>query len=86
VVHVNRNADIKNAMQRIGGSYSTPASARSVMFVGPHPDDLGRPHREQRRVVATPAGNLPGDDVPSLAFRLVKPDGEKFPRVEWEGM
>jgi AAA domain-containing protein/primase-like protein len=63
VAHLNKANDAASALYRVSGSIGLGAAARSVLFVGPHPED------EARRVVAQAKPQL-GPPPPSLAFEV----------------
>lgn len=64
VVHLNKANDMASTIYRVSGSIGIGAAARSVLFVGPDPDD------DSRRVVAQAKPQL-GPPPPSLAFDVV---------------
>lgn len=79
VVHLNKASDAAATLYRVSGSIGIGAAARSVLFVGPHPDD------ENDRVVAQAKPQL-GPPPASLAFRVRGlPEDPDIGVVEWLG-
>ncbi|MBM4438579.1 MAG: AAA family ATPase, partial [Actinobacteria bacterium] len=74
--HLNKR-DGGPAVYRGGGSIGIIAAARSGLLVGRDPDN------PERRILASVKNNLSAPP-PSLAFRLVAPDGGAV-RIEWCG-
>lgn len=63
VVHLNKTEDAGALLYRISGSIGIGATARSVVFVGPHPDNEGE-------VVVAQAKAQMGPAPASLTFRV----------------
>ena len=78
VRHLNKQVGLTDPVLRGGGSIGIIGAARAGLLVGLDPDD---PEGE-RRVLAVVKTNLTRR-VPSLAFRVVAPEG--VPVVEWLG-
>lgn len=79
VVHLNKANDTVSALYRVSGSIGIGAAARSVLFVGPDPDD------EDRRVVVQAKPQL-GPPPPGLAFTVKpSPSDPEVGVVEWLG-
>ena len=77
VMHLNKK-QTANVLQRATGSGAFGAVARSVVLVGPHPEDAELPPNDQRRVFAPAKMNL-GPLGESRTFRI----GDRG--VRWEG-
>ena len=79
VVHLNKANDTASTLYRVSGSIGIGAAARSVLFVGPHPENEGE------RVVAQAKPQL-GPPPPSLSFRVVGSAADSdVGLVEWGG-
>jgi hypothetical protein len=79
VAHLNKANDTVSALYRVSGSVGLGAAARSVLFVGPDPQD------EDRRVIAQAKPQL-GPPPSALAFTVRGSDADKdVGVVEWLG-
>lgn len=78
--HFNRGQH-HDAVHRLTGSAGIANAARSVLVVGPEPDEPSG----ERMVLAVAKRNLAPRSTPSLAYRLDVPAGEEHPVVAWQG-
>jgi hypothetical protein len=74
--HPNKTSSERKAQYRPSGSYAGVAAARSTFYYEYHPDDMGLPKKERRRVIASSKTNL-GPDPESWVYKIkpVKLDG-----------
>lgn len=79
VIHHLNKGQHQEAVHRLTGSTGLSTASRSLLVVGPHPDDA----TGDRKVLAVAKNNLAPRSTPSLGFRLVVPPGEDHPTVEW---
>lgn len=80
--HLNQDGDLK-AIYRGTGSNAYLEVARAGLAIAYHPDDLGLPQHERRRVLAQTKGNLVGQKL-SRIFNIVVDAELGIPRVEWQ--
>lgn len=80
VHHFNRSTN-PGAVHRLTGSPGIGNAARSVLVVGPEPDEP----TGERMVLAVAKRNLAPRSTPSLVYRLDVPPGSEHPTVKWIG-
>lgn len=78
--HWNKSQSADPTM-RLSGSAAIGQAARSVLAIGPDPDDT----TGERMILALDKRNLAPRDTPSLAFQLAAAPGDEHPHVEWLG-
>jgi putative DNA primase/helicase len=78
--HFNRAQHV-DAAHKLTGSLALSQAARSVLVVGPDPEDS----TGERVILALAKHNLAPRSTASMAYRLAVSDGSEHPRVEWLG-
>jgi bifunctional DNA primase/polymerase-like protein/AAA domain-containing protein/primase-like protein len=77
IMHLNKR-QTANVLQRVTGAMAFTAVARSVVLVGPHPEDDEQPRDAQRKVFAPDKNNLGPSDA-ARVFRITDKG------IVWEG-